>query len=98
MDTAGDDVFTSKRRESVMTTEELAKFYALLTILEPQTQVCLHSARLAEVGTVGDGNTDTDTAVLKQLKTHADKISAELASVKPEKLQRKTEATAKLIV
>ncbi|MER7001114.1 hypothetical protein [Streptomyces sp. NPDC000410] len=79
-----------------MTTEELAKFYALLTILEPQEQTCLQAARLAEVGTAGDG--DTDTTVVKQLKTHADKIAAELASVSPEKLQRKTAAIAKFLV
>ncbi|MFI9362694.1 hypothetical protein ACIG5E_16820 [Kitasatospora sp. NPDC053057] len=78
-----------------MTTEELAKFYALLTILEPQAQTCVQAARLAEAGTAGEG--DTDTTVVKQLKAHADKIAAELASVSPEKLQRKTAAIAKFL-
>ncbi|MET9730562.1 hypothetical protein ABZZ79_07850 [Streptomyces sp. NPDC006458] len=79
-----------------MTTEELAKFYALLTILEPKAQTCVQAARLAEVGTAGDG--DTDTTVAKQLKAHTAKIATELASVSPEQLQRKTAAIAKLLV
>ncbi|MGC0327556.1 hypothetical protein RKD23_000546 [Streptomyces sp. SAI-170] len=78
-----------------MTTEELAKFYALLTILEPRAELCVQASRLAEVGTAGEG--DTDTTVVTQLRNHADRIASELASVSPEKLQKKTATIAKFL-
>ena len=55
-----------------MTPKDLADFFALLSILEPDTITCKLAARLATAGTATDG--ETDTAVIKELREHAEAI------------------------
>lgn len=78
-----------------MTTEELAKFFALLTILEPKADICVNARRLAAAGTATADETDTD--VLRELRSDSGSIASELASVKIEKLEQKTRLVAKFL-
>lgn len=78
-----------------MTTQQVAEFFSLLTILEPDTITCKLAARLASAGTATEE--ETDIAVIKQLREHADQINKELASVDPGLLDRKKALIAKYI-
>lgn len=78
-----------------MEAQELARFYALLAILEPDAVTCEFSARIAEAGTATD--IETDTAVTAKFRSDAGKIAAELASVSDERLDRKAATIAKLL-
>lgn len=78
-----------------MTPKDLAEFFALLSILEPDTITCKLAARLAAAGTATDG--ETDTAVIKELRDHAEAIASELASVAEGKLEQKTALVARFI-
>lgn len=78
-----------------MTPHQLAEFFALLSILEPDTVTCKLVARLATAGTATSG--ETDTAVIKELREHAVQIAAELATVNEGKLDRKAALVAKFI-
>lgn len=78
-----------------MTPKDLADFFALLTILEPDTITCKLAARLATAGTATDG--ETDTAVVKELREHAEAIQKELATVAEGKLEQKAALVARFI-
>lgn len=78
-----------------MTPQQLAEFFALLTILEPDTITCKLAARLATAGTATEGG--TDTSVLKELREHAAKIADELKTVSESKLDRKSALVAKFL-
>ncbi|CAL9418720.1 hypothetical protein [Streptomyces sp. enrichment culture] len=80
-----------------MNTQELAKFFALLTILEPHTQTCVQAARLADAAATADEGDESDTQVVKDLRAHADKIAAELGTVDAAKLERKAAVIAKFL-
>lgn len=78
-----------------MSPRELAEFFALLTILEPDTITCQLTARLATAGTATDG--ETDTQVVAELRKHAAAIAAELAEVDAAKQDRKAALVAKFL-
>lgn len=78
-----------------MTPPQLAEFFALLSILEPDTVTCRLAARLAAAGTATAG--ETDTAVLKELREHAARIAEELGSVSEAQLGRKSALVARLL-
>ncbi|GGX58325.1 hypothetical protein [Streptomyces noursei] len=78
-----------------MTLEELAKFFALLTILEPEADTCVQARRLAVAGTAT--SEETDTGVVKELRSYAESIKSELDSVSSDKLERKTKLVAKFL-
>ncbi|MEZ4448935.1 MAG: hypothetical protein R3B09_05585 [Nannocystaceae bacterium] len=78
-----------------MTPKDLAEFFALLSILEPDTITCKLAARLATAGTATDG--ETDTAVIKELREHAESIEKELATVAGDALEKKTALVSRFI-
>ncbi len=78
-----------------MTPKELADFFALLSILEPDTITCKLAARLATAGTATSG--ETDTQVIKEMREHAAKIAEELATITSDKLDRKANLVAKFL-
>lgn len=61
----------------------------MLTILEPDAEVCKLVAKLATVGTATAG--DTDTKVLVEIKQNLSKIKEELATLETAELQKKQE-------
>lgn len=78
-----------------MTPKELAEFFALLTMLEPDTVTCQLTMRLAAAGTATEG--ETDTAVLKAVRENADKIAKELAEVNAANQDRRAALVAKFL-
>ncbi len=78
-----------------MTLNELAEFFAILTILEPDSEVCKAAARLAQAGTATEG--ETDTKVLLDLKNYTDKMVAELKEVDEKSLERKQGLVTKIL-
>lgn len=78
-----------------MTIQQLAEFFSLLTILEPDTITCQLAARLATAGTATDE--ETDISVLKEIRTHAAQITKELTSVSQTSLDRKKALIAKYL-
>jgi hypothetical protein len=78
-----------------MKPQDLASFFALLTLLEPDTITCKLAARLAAAGTATDG--ETDSAVLMELRQHADQIAKELASVDSASKERRANLVDKFL-
>lgn len=78
-----------------MTPHQLAEFFALLSILEPDTVTCRLVVRLAAAGTATAG--ETDTAVLKELREHAARIAEELTTVSESQLARKAALVARFL-
>lgn len=78
-----------------MTPKELAEFFALLTMLEPDTITCQLAARLATAGTATEG--ETDTAVLKAVRENAEQITKELAEVNAANQDRRAALVAKFL-
>jgi len=78
-----------------MTPRQLAEFFALLSILEPDSVTCRLAARLAAAGTATAG--ETDTAVLKELREHAARIAEELRALSEPQLARKAALVARLL-
>ncbi|MFJ3100488.1 hypothetical protein [Streptomyces sp. NPDC086835] len=80
-----------------MNTTRLAEFYALLSMLEPDTETCRLAQRLADAGTTGQAGGDSDTSVLKELRGKADQVARELSSVDAKKIDDKSELIAKML-
>jgi hypothetical protein len=88
---------SSLRKDAQMNTDRLAEFYALLTMLEPDTETCRLAQRLADVGTTGLVGESSDTTVLQELRGKADKVARELSSVDSAKIDAKSELIAKML-
>ncbi|MEV4683299.1 hypothetical protein [Streptomyces kurssanovii] len=81
-----------------MNTTRLAEFYALLSMLEPDTETCRLAQRLADAGTTKQAaGEDSDTSVLKELRGKADQVARELSSVDAKKIDDKSELIAKML-
>lgn len=81
-----------------MELKDLADFFAILTILEPNSKICQYTTRLASAGSVSklkDG--DTDFKLLREMKQHLPELEAELKSIQESKLDLKTKVVANLL-
>ena len=78
-----------------MELKELAKVFAILTILEPDSQICQLTARLANAGTASDD--DTDTEVIKEIKKSLPKLEEELHGIKETKLKAMEKILTKIL-
>lgn len=76
-----------------MSPKELAEFFALLTILEPDTIICKLAARLATASTASEGETDHN--IILEMRQHSAQIAEELASLSAAKLDRKAALVGK---
>lgn len=78
-----------------MELQDLASFFAILTILEPDSKICQFTAKLATAGSATEG--ETDTAVLKEIKNHLPELQKELATIKQNKLALKAKVITKIL-
>ena len=74
---------------------DLANFFAILTILEPDSKIAQYSAKLATAGTATEG--ETDTAVLRELKKHLPELQKELDTIQTNKLELKQKIITKIL-
>ncbi|MBG0743728.1 MAG: hypothetical protein IV298_09630 [Cylindrospermopsis raciborskii KL1] len=78
-----------------MQLQDLASFFAVLTILEPDSKICQFTAKLATAGSATEG--ETDTAVLKEIKKHLPELQKELDAIKDNKLALKEKVITKIL-
>ncbi|MFM6039534.1 MAG: hypothetical protein ACKPBB_17800 [Sphaerospermopsis kisseleviana] len=78
-----------------MELQDLASFFAILTILEPDSKICQFTAKLATAGSATEG--ETDTAVLKEIKNHLPELQKELETIKQNKLALKEKVITKIL-
>lgn len=78
-----------------MELEQLAQFFAILTVLEPDAEVCKFTAKLAEAGTATAES--TDFSVIKEIKNNVSKIKEELDTLDKGKLDRMQGVIAKIL-
>ncbi|MFM5981750.1 MAG: hypothetical protein ACKO9I_14520 [Sphaerospermopsis kisseleviana] len=78
-----------------MELQDLASFFAILTILEPDSKICQFTAKLATAGSATEG--ETDTAVLKEIKNHLPELQKELETIKQNKLALKAKVITKIL-
>ncbi|MFB2839564.1 hypothetical protein [Floridanema evergladense] len=88
-------ILTPDQKIGNMELKDLAEFLAILTILEPDAKLCQLVARLASAGTATAG--DTDTTVLKEVKTCLSELEAELKGIDPKKLALKENILVKIL-
>jgi hypothetical protein len=78
-----------------MELKDLAEMFAILTILEPDTKICQLTARLATAGSSTAG--ETDTAVIKEIKSCLSDLQAELKEVNDKKLEGKQKLLTRIL-
>ncbi|OPH11019.1 hypothetical protein [Cylindrospermopsis raciborskii] len=78
-----------------MQLQDLASFFAILTILEPDSKICQFTAKLATAGSATEG--ETDTTVLKEIKKHLPELQKELDAIKDNKLALKEKVITKIL-
>jgi hypothetical protein len=78
-----------------MQLKDLAEFFAVLTILEPDAKICKITAKLATAGTATEGLTDMD--VIKEIMASMGDLEKELATISDKKLQLKQKVLAKIL-
>lgn len=74
---------------------DLANFFAILTILEPDSKICQFTAKLATAGTATEE--ETDTTVLREMKKHLPELQKELDTLKANKLELTKKVVAKIL-
>jgi hypothetical protein len=84
-----------RKRRKNMELKDLASFFAILTILEPDSKICQFTAKLAEAGSATEG--ETDSTVLKEIKSHLPELQKELEAIKQNKLTLKEKIISKIL-
>ncbi|BAY49050.1 hypothetical protein SAMD00079811_66790 [Scytonema sp. HK-05] len=74
---------------------DLANFFAILTILEPDSKICQFTIKLADFGTATEG--ETDTMILREMKKHLPELQKELQEIKENKLELKQKIVTKIL-